>query len=116
MDALRSDAHEISHDWTRDAEDTIALGIPESDRSDLACRAIAEADIAGVMDADVLVFLCPTETSKMAWTELGVALALCKRVVVAHDIEERRRQSIVLRLAEVSVDDAGIVAAIASFR
>lgn len=112
MDALRAAGVRITHDWIPSVEAAFAAGITEAKADDARAYEAASADMRGVVTADVLVFLAPTDTSKMAWSELGAALALGIPCVVAHDDEERRKQSIVTRLAGVHCADADIVDAV----
>ncbi len=112
MADLRAAGHEITHDWTHHVEQALASGQSESMLDDDFCEEAAHSDLDGVHRADVLVFLAPTETAKGAWIEFGYAMGLCDMpIVVAHDDEARRKQSIFTRLVGAHCDDAGIVEA-----
>jgi nucleoside 2-deoxyribosyltransferase len=108
MNELRKWGFEISHDWIPGVRDAMAAGIEEAKADDTFAFAAAFADLRGVADADVLVFLAPTATSKMAWAEFGYALALNIPCIVAHDDRDKRNQSIVTRLAHQHCEDACI--------
>ena len=112
MRAIEAAGHSITHNWIPGVRDAIARGITEAKADDAHAFNAARDDMRGVATCDVLVFLAPTDTSKMAWSELGAAIVLGKRVVVAHDEEERRKQSIVTRLADVMCADDEIVSAL----
>ncbi len=104
MAKLESAGFIITHNWIPGVLDAFAKGIAESKSDDAHAESAARADLDGVAAADLLVFLAPTDTSKMGWTELGYALALGIPCIVSHDDEERRKQSIVTRLAVQCVD------------
>ena len=75
MQRLREMGHEITYDWTSF----------ESEHGDVAkMRASAAADISGVADAELCVFLMtdPGYAYRGTFTELGAALALQKRCIV----------------------------------
>jgi nucleoside 2-deoxyribosyltransferase len=112
MNELRAASHVISHDWIPGVRAAFAAGIEEAKADDAHAFEAALDDMNGVVTADVLVFLAPTDTSKMAWAELGAALARNIPVIVAHDDVEKRNQSIVTRLAHARVADADICAAV----
>lgn len=112
MNALRAASHVISHDWIPGVRAAFASGIEEAKADDAHAFEAALADMNGVVTADALVFLAPTDASKMAWAELGAALARNILVIVAHDDVEKRNQSIVTRLAHARVADADICAAV----
>jgi nucleoside 2-deoxyribosyltransferase len=95
----------VTHDWTPTVEAAIASGIREAKLDDATCERHSRTDLEAVASADVVVFLAPTETAKGAWVEVGHALALGIPVVIAHDSEERRRQSIFTRLGVMVADD-----------
>jgi hypothetical protein len=77
MAALRGLGHEITHDWTLEAD--------PGDVSDEARRhyfgACAAADVDGVLDADVMLLLHDA-ACRGAFVELGVALAHGVKVLV----------------------------------
>lgn len=71
---LREVGIEITHDWTVD-ETPCAPGYTDKDLPVGERRSRAEADTIGVLKADVLWLLAPTERGASgAWTELGIAL------------------------------------------
>lgn len=105
MRLLALDGHVITHNWIPSVRAAIASGISEAKADDAHAYDAARADMDGVAAADALVFLAPTDTSKMAWSELGGALMRGIPCLVAHDIEERRNQSVVTRLAAVRCSD-----------
>ena len=108
MDELREWGFVITHDWIPGVEAAMQRGISEAKADDGHAFKAAHDDLRGVAEAQCLVFLAPTETSKMAWSELGYALALNIPVVVAHDDRDKRNQSIVTRLAHQHCEDACI--------
>jgi nucleoside 2-deoxyribosyltransferase len=74
-DLLISDGHEITYDWT----------IMEAGVTDFPIqRAIAKAEIQGVIDADFLIVLLPGKFGTHA--ELGAALALDKPVILCGEM------------------------------
>jgi nucleoside 2-deoxyribosyltransferase len=111
MADLRAAGYVITHDWVPGVEDAMSRGITEAKADDTHAFAAAFADLRGVADAEALVFLAPTDTSKMAWAEFGYALALNIPCVVAHDDADKRNQSIVTRLATAMVPDGLVVSA-----
>ena len=112
MNELRAAGHQISWDWIPGVRAAFAAGIDEAKADDTHAFEAALADMNGVVTADVLVFLAPTDTSKMAWAELGCAMGRGITVIVAHDDPAKRNQSIVTRLAHARVADAEICGAI----
>jgi hypothetical protein len=67
----------VVHDWTRNAEwDFVSVNAGE-------LEANAARDVQVVASADVLWFIAPAEKSEGAATELGVALALKKKIIVS---------------------------------
>jgi len=75
-DLLVGDGHEITYDWT----------IMEAGVTDFPIqRAIAKAEIQGVIDADFLIVLLPGKFGTHA--ELGAALALDKPVILCGEME-----------------------------
>jgi nucleoside 2-deoxyribosyltransferase len=115
MSELRAAGYVITHDWVPGVEAAMERGITEAKADDTHAFAAAHADLQGVADANCLVFLAPTESSKMAWSELGYALALNIPVVVAHDDRDKRNQSIVTRLAHRHCTDEDIVHAVSGW-
>jgi hypothetical protein len=65
---------EVTHDWT---------AVEEAGADPVLRRSYACADMEGVRDADVVWILAPEEGGRGCWTELGMALALHKYVVVS---------------------------------
>jgi hypothetical protein len=108
MRVLEAAGYRNSHDWIPGVLEAFASGITEAKADDAHAESAALADLEGVAACDVLIFLAPTDTSKMAWHELGFAMGQGKPCIVAHDSLERRNQSIVTRLC-VRTTDAGIL-------
>ena len=104
--ALRAAGFTITRDWCADIR---ANGITDESLSDAQAICVAMTDLIGVRNAELLIFLAPTETSKMAWGEYLVAIERGTPCIVAHDDEAKRRQSICLALADAHCDDAGVV-------
>lgn len=80
MKSLRASGHTITHDWTVEVEkykDTIP--------SNEILTECAEADFQGVFLADSLVLLSPEiqNITVGAWVELGMAIALHKRIFIS---------------------------------
>jgi len=77
MSALRSMGHEVTHDWTLEAEEYFK-GL-----SNVSNRRIANDCIGGVNQCDIAFFLMNVaEPMQGTWVELGAALAHYKPVVV----------------------------------
>ena len=112
MAALREARMIVTHDWTGHVEASIAMGTPEHMLDDGFAWSCAYDDLAGVRDSAALVFLAPTETAKGAWYECGYADALNIPIIVAHDDELKRKQSIFTRRAARLCTDAEIVDAL----
>lgn len=106
--AIRAAGMIITHDWCAAIRYSGQCGANVHD--DVAAQ-IARTDLDGVAAADVCIFLAPSDTSKMAWLELGFAMANGTPCIVAHDDEAKRKQSIALRLC-VPCADADIVATV----
>lgn len=100
-----------AHGWTVHVQLMVASGVRESDIEDDAGARFAREDLAAVERSDALVLLAPSAGGRMCWYELGYADALGIPCIVAHDVEERRNQSIVTRLHR-RVIDAEIVGAL----
>jgi hypothetical protein len=98
-DAFRNAGHSITHDWTH--EDDTLTGLVK-DRYLTECAIL---DYEGVVDADAFVLLVEPEM-KGAWTELGMALATLRTVIIIGGTHE----NIFERMPEVhhcdSVDEA----------
>jgi len=76
MEALEVDGHSITHDWT--GENSSGKEGEELRKYLLKC---ALADLNGVKDCDVLILLNHPHGKGM-FTELGMALAFGKKVIV----------------------------------
>jgi len=71
--ALVANGLRWTHDWTLDIEAARAAGISDADLSPGQRLAIARTDAAGVLDADVLIYLSPDKEHRSegaAW-EMG---------------------------------------------
>lgn len=76
MSALRSMGHEVTHDWTLEAEEHF------KGRSNVPNSEIALSCIAGVEKCDAAFFLLSvSEAMQGTWVELGAALAGSKPVI-----------------------------------
>ena len=94
----------VSHDWTIQVEEHLGQD-PDEDTK----RWCAEMDYQGVRDADALLVLTPLwkQWGAGLWTELGIALAMGKLIVVTGP---RRDSNIFTQLAvRVSSDQDGIM-------
>jgi hypothetical protein len=85
MEALESAGHTITHDWTGENSD----GMEDDVLKQYLVRC-ANSDLNGVKDCDVLLLL-NHQHGKGMFTELGMAIAFDKKVVVvdawkAHNI------------------------------
>lgn len=109
MQALDAAGFVCSHNWIPTVRAAFASGTSESSLDDAVAAEHARGDLLGVATCDVFVLLAPSTKTKGAWLEFGYALALGKRVVVAHDSPSTARQSIFTRLADAIVTDAEIV-------
>jgi hypothetical protein len=112
INALISQGHEITHDWTRteefDAEGVLSTASwngTVSVRPDSAKRAVLAAhalnDINGVRDADALVLLADDSLAG-AWVEMGIAL---ERGTPIYAVKPER-WTIFLECPEVTVLDS----------
>lgn len=79
MDELTRRGHVISHDWTCEVEDHATTpATPEE------LIHYAKLDLAGVQTAHIVLCLTPErkDWGRGLWTEMGIGLALNKRVIV----------------------------------
>ena len=98
IDRLRLAGIEISFEWTPDYK---AGGFkPDAKLSDIHRRYIAKMDARGVRDADLVWVMTPEvkEHGCGMWVEMGIAIALSKRVVVSGPLAKR---TVFSELAEV---------------
>lgn len=89
VDRLREAGVEITFEWTPDLR---AGGFkPDSQLSEIHRRYIARMDANGVRDAELVWVMTPTlrEHGCGMWVEMGIALALGKRVVVSGPLAKR---------------------------
>ncbi len=96
---LELSGHEITHDWTQESDE----GLEEPVRT-LYRQHCAINDMMGVQEADVVILL-PTE-AKMAgaFVELGIALALNKRVLIVDGFREEVQPNIFYFLPQCYVE------------
>jgi nucleoside 2-deoxyribosyltransferase len=93
---VREYGHEITCDWTVE-DDSLFDG--EALRA--YWRRCAQDDVAGVRACDALILL-PHARGKGLWVELGIALALNKRViVVGFDGDDSHQPCIFCKLPQV---------------
>jgi nucleoside 2-deoxyribosyltransferase len=88
-DELRRRDFEITFEWTPDVR---ASGFkPDSELSDIHRRYVAKMDSFGVKEAGLVWVLTPTmkEHGCGMWVEMGMAIALGKRVVVSGPLARR---------------------------
>lgn len=76
MRALEALGHTVTHDWTNENADGLS-----GDALTAYLRGCAERDVKGVVDCDVFVLL-NHPNGKGMFTELGIAIALKKRIIV----------------------------------
>jgi nucleoside 2-deoxyribosyltransferase len=76
MRELEALGHIITHDWTNENADGLSGGALTT-----YLRECAERDVKGVVDCDVLVLLNHPHGKGM-FTELGIAIARKKRIIV----------------------------------
>lgn len=106
QEALRNNGLEISYDWTVALEE-YPLG--DSSTDSVERRKAANVDMQGVIDADALLLLTPSNTTQGCgcWVELGIAMALGKRIVVTG---KQRDRTIFCELAErYTYDELGVL-------
>lgn len=96
---LKSDGFTITHEWTADIRE--AGFKPDVELSDTVRRYAAAMDAHGVKIADLVWVLTPSYKHEGCgmWIEMGMALALKKRVVVSGQFY---RRSVFSDLAEAS--------------
>jgi hypothetical protein len=97
---LQVAGHEITHDWTGEN----AEGMTSKRRYDYL-RSCAEKDFYGVLRADAIVLINHERGCGM-FTELGIALASNKIVIVVDGFHDDKPLNIFFHLAQVKhVDD-----------
>lgn len=86
MNAARAQGWYLTLDWLAlvDAQGTANAGMCDEDR-----ESAAAADWRAVREADVIWVLAPERASIGAWVELGMAIALGKRIVLSGSTRER---------------------------
>lgn len=110
MAALRDAGCVVTHDWTAYVDVYPANDAPPDERAKHA-----REDIDGVANADVVLVLTPADRSRGAgvWIEMGAALALGKRVVLAG---AQRDRSVFCSLAEARFErDEQAITCLATF-
>lgn len=85
--ALMKAGFVVTHDWT-EAVDMHGANNEHGTLTEEDLCACAHADLCGVRQADILVLLAPENASTGAWVELGLALALGRRVFIAGRCEQ----------------------------
>lgn len=84
MQRLREGGWTIVYDWTVDVLSNRALGVKDSDLSELDASRYAENDMAAVRRSDAFWLLIPEANSIGCWLEFGMALAVpCHHIVVS---------------------------------
>lgn len=89
VDRLRAVGIEISFEWTPDYR---AGGFkPDAQLSDIHRRYVAKMDSCGVKEADLVWVITPDvkEHGCGMWVEMGMALALGKRVIMSGKLARR---------------------------
>jgi hypothetical protein len=72
--ALREGGCTITMDWGAAMRALAALGICDAQLDDHEARRHAEADLDGIVTADVVLLLAPEAATRGAWVEFGYAL------------------------------------------
>lgn len=80
MAALLDLGYEITHDWTKAVDRHWGR---YSEITTEQYRKIADDDLLGVLQCDILVLLAPRQPSTGAWVEFGLAIGLQKTIFVA---------------------------------
>lgn len=89
VDRLREAGVEVTFEWTPDVR---AAGFkPDAELSSVHRRYIARMDACGVREAELTWVLTPSlkEHGCGMWVEMGIALALGRRVVVSGPLSKR---------------------------
>ena len=102
VDDLRSRGFSITYEWTKDVREGGFK--PDSELSQVQRRYAARMDAAGVKAADLVWVITPSVKNQGCgmWIEMGMALALGKRVVVSGALA---RRSVFSELAEACFDE-----------
>lgn len=100
---LESVGAKLTYNWVPDVERAIASGTPEPALARHIRRELASRDVEGVRSCDLLWWLAPSEPTRGAWLELGVAIERARRpIIIVSGTEEQRLQSIFTDAYEVS--------------
>ena len=93
-EALESEGHEVTHDWTKHKADP-----SDSDYREKMAR-FASEDYAGVLDAQVLILVPVGKETPMAgaFVELGIAIHAGLDVIIVDGFAENRQQNVFYRL------------------
>lgn len=102
VDRLREIGFVITYEWTKDIREGGFK--PDSELSDTHRRYAARMDTHGVTTCDLLWVLTPTRKDQGCgmWVELGMAVALKKRVVVSGALAKR---TVFTELCEAKFDE-----------
>lgn len=102
VDRLRSAGFLITYEWTKDVREGGFK--PDVELSDVQRRYAARMDSHGVKMADMVWVVTPATKSQGCgmWIEMGMALALGKRIIVSGPLS---RRSVFAELAEAVYDD-----------
>lgn len=84
------------HDWTRDPNWDL---VDEPSRAD--CRRAARLDLDAVRRCDVFWLVVPAKKSEGASAELGIAIALEKRIIVSGEVGARNIFALLARPGDV---------------
>jgi hypothetical protein len=118
--ALASVGAILTYDWVPYIDRAIASGIPETRMPTSARREQAIRDTEGVRSCDLLWWLAPTEPTRGAWFELGIACERASRpIIIVSGTEEQRLQSLFTHTPEVShhtTDNAAVALIAAAVR